>query len=126
MMVSDHINWLEIIIIDKTIKPRYLRTYNKSQSLHYYHSYAVQDRINVFDLPIQRPLSCMPSPDLVAESLLPSSTDDAALVKNIKILFSRVLSETLKLFDVSFSDLIEVHIGHRRYREMSSKSHVVK
>ena len=75
----------------------------------------------MFHLPIQRPLSCMPFPDHVAKSLLPSSIDDATLVKNVRILFSRVLTETIKFFNVSFSDLIEWHIGHRRHREMSSK-----
>ena len=101
--------------IDKKITPRYSRTYNKSKSLHYYHSYAVQDRIIVFGLPTSIPRPLPMTSDLVAQSLLPSSADDATLVKNIKIIFSRVLNETLNFFHVTFSDVIEWHITHRCY-----------
>ena len=111
--------------VDKNVAPRYIRTDSKVKSLHYYHSYAVQDRINIDSLSDVQPLSCIPSPEAVAKSLLPSSNDDALLVQNIKILFSRVLVETLPSFNVSFSDLVTRHIQHRRYAEMSSKSLVV-
>lgn len=33
--------------IDKNVKPRYARQENKTLSMHYYHSYAVRDRIDI-------------------------------------------------------------------------------
>ena len=51
--------------------------------------------------------TCLPSPDVIAKSLLPTLSDDDVIVENIKILFSRVLSETLSFFSVSFSDLVQ-------------------
>ena len=61
----------------------------------------------------------------MAKSLLPSPDDDDILIRNIKILFSRILVETLPFFKVAFLDIIVKHISHNRYTEMSSKSVVV-
>ncbi|XP_019861291.1 PREDICTED: uncharacterized protein LOC109589693 [Amphimedon queenslandica] len=110
--------------IDKNVTPRYMRLNRKVKSLHYFHCYAVQDRI-YHDLPKERLPSCMPSPDAVAQSLLPSPDDDEILKTNIKILFSRILVEILPFFELCFSDIIPNHIEHKHYKEMSSKSVVV-
>ena len=99
--------------IDVRITPRYMRTDNKVKSLHYYQSYAVQDRIKLDNLFSERLPSCLPPPDDVAKSLLPTSSDDDNFIKNIKILFSRVLIETLPWFNNSFSDLVIRNIQHR-------------
>ena len=111
--------------IDKHIKPRYMRTGHKGKSLHYFHSFAVHNRINVDNFSTERAPSCLPSPNYVAKSLLPTTSDDDVVVQNVKILFSRVLTETLPFFNSSFSDLVIKNIRHRRYVEMSSKSVVV-
>uniref|UniRef100_A0A1X7THQ5 DUF6589 domain-containing protein n=1 Tax=Amphimedon queenslandica TaxID=400682 RepID=A0A1X7THQ5_AMPQE len=111
--------------VDKNVTPRYMRSDIRTKSLHYYHSFAVKSRINVDDLPSQKPDSCLPSPTYIAKSLLPSVNDDDCLIANLKILFSRILLQTLPAFEVNFSDLVCRHIVHRRYKEMSSKSTVV-
>lgn len=72
-----------------------MRPDHKSKSLHYFHSYAVHDRINVDSFHAELAPSCLPSPDTVAKSLLPTPSDDYTLVQNVKILFSRVLTQTL-------------------------------
>ena len=111
--------------VDRNIVARYMRTNHKVKSLHYYHSFAVRDRISVVDLSAEKPSLCLPSPDVVACSLLPQSVDDDTLYENIKILFSQVLVETLFCLETTFSDLIIRHIHHRQYSEMSSKSIIV-
>ena len=111
--------------IDSTVNPRYMRLDNKVKSLHYYHTYAVQDRINVHDFINDRQPLTSVSVQEKARSLLPTESDDDAIIKNIKILFARILFDTLKFFQMTFEDLIVEHIKHRRYQEMSSKSVVV-
>jgi hypothetical protein len=36
--------------IDKNVKPRHMRQEKQAQSMHYYHSYAVHDRILILGL----------------------------------------------------------------------------
>ena len=111
--------------IDFNIVPRYMRIDHKVNSLHYFHSYAVCDRISVENLPYQKPPSCLPSSKHISKMLLPTPSDDGAMINNIKIIFSRILCETLPFFNQVFSDLITKHIHHRRYSEMSAKSIIV-
>lgn len=92
-----------------------MRCDHRSKSLHYFNSYAVLDRIDVTSLDTSQPDSCQPSPDSIAKSLLPTCSDDNILVQNIKILFSRILCQTLPFFERAFSDIIVHHIKHRRY-----------
>ena len=48
--------------IDKNVRPRYLRSsIHRTESLHYFHSYAVRDRIGFNELPHKQPSSCLPS-----------------------------------------------------------------
>ena len=66
--------------IDKTVKQHYLRYgTQKTGSIHYFHSYAVANKIDFSSLPETTP----PLPNVgayqLAASLLPSPDDDAAL-----------------------------------------------
>ena len=65
-----------------------MRSDRKSQSLHYFHSYAVKDGINLAGFDYEVDPSCLPSPDEVAKSLLPTPINDDVIVSNLKILFS--------------------------------------
>lgn len=48
--------------IDKNVRPRYLRSsIHRTESLHYFHSYAVRDRIGFNELPHKQPSGCLPS-----------------------------------------------------------------
>ena len=69
--------------IDKTVKPRDMRSDYQAQSLHYFHSYAVRDRVSMdgFD-------DTASSPDIGAvrlELLLPTLQDEANIRKNMSI-----------------------------------------
>ena len=98
---------------------------NKTKSLHYYHFFGVLDRIKIDKLSDKVPLlSDIPTQEM-ARSLLPSKSDDRSLIKNINVLFSRILNESLSFFNTAFGDLIINHIHHRHYSEISFKSVVV-
>ena len=109
--------------LDKTIKPRYMRSdTHKSESMHYFHSYAVADRIDFSDLSETAPP--LPSVSLrqIATSLLPSPEDDLAIRNNLAVLVSRVLVSNLDFFKVAFDGVVDWHIKHDFYKQMSSKS----
>ena len=113
--------------IDKIIRSRYLRTNSNATatSLHYFHFYAVKDRIDFGDLR-EKAIVCDGADQLqLALSLLPSPEDDEAIRKNICILISRILYNNLGFFKTAFDGIVEWHIEHSYYKEMSTKSDVV-
>lgn len=61
----------------------------------------------------------------LALSLLPSPEDDDTIRKNICILISRILYNNLDFFKTAFDGVVEWHIEHSYYKEMSTKSDVV-
>ncbi|KAL5463740.1 hypothetical protein EMCRGX_G032667 [Ephydatia muelleri] len=67
----------------------------------------------------------MPDKTEIAATLLPSLNDDQILKENVAILVSRILTNNLKFFRLTFQELIQWHIKHPYYKEMSSKSLVV-
>ena len=88
--------------IDKIIRRRYLRCDSNATatSLHYFHFYAVKDRIHFGDLG-ERPIVCDGADQLqLALSLLPSPEDDVAIRRNICVLISRILYNNLGFFKV--------------------------
>ena len=108
--------------LDKTIKPRDMRSNHQSQSLHYFNLYAVRDRIDY------RPFSCESSiidPTEVDLSVfVPSAADMDSLLTNITILVSRILCEYFPTLS-EYSSSVTQHIPHKYSKEMSTKSHVV-
>lgn len=112
--------------IDKGTKARYMRNDKyRDQSLHYFNFLAVQNRIDFTDYPDIQPDTCLDHPERRAKFLLPSQQDDATLRRNISILVSRVLAEHMPFFKYTFEDVVDWHIQHQYYSEMSSKSVVV-
>ena len=103
-----------------------MRLNARTKSLHYFHAYAVADRIPFNYLDNKCAAYCLPSRDFIAKSLLPTPSDDEALKSNLKVIISRFLVVNLKFFEQCFADLVSKHIKHRRYSEMSSKSTVVR
>lgn len=113
--------------IDKIIRRRYIRTDSNATatSLHYFHFYAVKDRIDFGDLG-EKTIVCDGADQLqLALSLLPSTEDDVAIRRNICVLISRILYNNLGFFKVAFDGVVEWHIEHAYYKEMSMKSDVV-
>lgn len=111
--------------IDKTVKRRYLRSDKGNLSLHYFHSYAVLDRIDVSCLSESPLPTCLNSPDKIAESLLPSLSDDSSMKTDFAILVSRVLAKHLEFFSFGFQDVVQWHISHKFSMQMAKKSTVV-
>jgi hypothetical protein len=90
------------------------------------HSYAVQDRIDISNLSDEMVPTCLPSPECLASSLLPTVDDDSVLHNNFATLISRVLKEHYPFFKQNFEDVVVQHIPHLHDREMSQKSEIVR
>ena len=113
--------------IDKSIKPRYMRSELKGKDLlHYFHFFAVSNRIDTSEqLHTPPPPPCHLSHKACALSLLPTIEDDHALQQNMAILISRILVNHFDSLNFSFSDVVQWHIPHQYTKEMSKKSDVV-
>ena len=107
--------------IDKNVKPRYLRINKRTQSLHYFNSYAVKDHIKV---------SCQqdtPSCDrlvLNKSVILPDREDNVHFFNNCVVLVSRILVDYIPFFGV-FKEVVTRHIEHDQSEAMQHKSTVV-
>ncbi|XP_064386655.1 uncharacterized protein LOC135335133 [Halichondria panicea] len=111
--------------VDKGIKQRYMRVgTSKPDDIHYFHSYAVGDRIDFMNLSDQVIPTLQQNSEQVAVSLLPTSDDDLALRNNMCILMSRILYENMGFFNLAFDGVVDWHIKHQFYDEMSTKSKV--
>lgn len=142
--------------IDKNIRPRYQRHNMRGQSLHYFHGYAVKDRVNLSELLDKPPARTMPKSSV----FIPSLSDLTSLKEELAILIARCvytynsISHTPKcmymctitcektnkyvcisLFRVlvqhmsCFKDqskLVVTHIPSRHSKEMERKSEVVR
>ena len=71
--------------IDKNTKPRYQRHENRGKSLHYFHGYAVRDRLDLSALSNLCPPPCSPALPV----FLPSESDLHLLKGDFKTLISR-------------------------------------
>ena len=95
---------------------------SRTQSLHYFHSFAIQDRVSALDMPDSKlhiNLSSLP-----LNSLLPTEEDLEALKASCVILLSRVLVKYIPAF-AQFAEGVVKHIPHKYQDEMSRKSKVV-
>ena len=106
--------------IDKTICPRQETIEHHTQSLHYFHAYAVKDRCDMSHL---QDVPSRPSVSNVdVDLLLPSQEDSLKLHENVTVLVERVnhcmfFKENLKV--------MTPHINHPYSRERGVKSEVV-
>ena len=70
--------------IGKGVKARFMRNQkHRDQSLHYFHSFAVKNRVDHTDYPDVYPDTCLDQPKRRAKTLLPSKEDDITLRRNI-------------------------------------------
>ena len=107
-------------------KARFMRAGRfQNQSLHYVNSYAVLSRIDHNHLPDIHPDSCINSPTVNARLLLPSFDDDSSLWRHFMTYVSLVIHDHMKYFKFSFDGIIDWHIKHQYYKEMSTKSKIV-
>ena len=83
----------------------------------FFHSFAVQDRIDFSHLSDTLPLMCSNKPAKVALELLPTDDDDSALEKLFQVHVSRILATHMNYFSFSFEDVVEKHIEHDYHRD---------
>lgn len=109
---------------DWNVTPSFIRTDCQTQSVHYFHSYAVRDRIDLSSLSdIQ--LTNQPTTSEVVSKLLPTIHEESLIHDNFAVLLARMLCSNMKYFQWTFAGCIDWHITHRHSAEMSTKSEVV-
>lgn len=124
--------------IDKNVRPSYQRQDRTTQSLHYFHSYALKNRINICEMSDKRPDSI----DLSPTNILPNQSDVKKMIEEYEIFVSRFacvwsyldfkyaisLSRVLVQHMSEFhgeKDMVTWHIPFTFSKEMSHKSEVV-
>ena len=107
--------------IDREVCPRDMRSDYQTRSLHYFHTYAVKDRV---DLSSISDLAVCHETCINIEAILPSIADMKEIRKNIGVLFARVLKKYMPFFN-QYGKGVEKHIRHQFSSEMSKKSEVV-
>lgn len=108
--------------IDKEIKPRNMTSEHQKQGLHYFHMYAVRDRVDLSGYSSEAPKPDIGTMDL--ETLLPSHDDERALQENFVFLTGRVLKKYMPFFK-KFGAGLGRHIQHEHVIAMATKSEVV-
>ena len=105
--------------IDKTVKPRDMRSNVQTKSLHYVQMYSVKNRID-FSALSQVPRSLNIDDSLY--SILPSEEEYKALKQNFAILVARTIHEHIPFVGKDFKGLIPMNIPHQYADRMSAKS----
>ena len=75
--------------VDKDVRPSFQRIDYKTHSLHYFHAYAVLDRIDLSNLSDSPPLK-----EIAASTFLSSPQDKSELTSNFEVLVSRYVIVT--------------------------------
>ena len=96
---------------------------HQARSLHYFHSYAVRDRINLSQFSDEVKV---PDPKCIQlDNILPTKEDEEELRKNFTILMARTLCDYMPFFQKFGKGALERHISHKFSVEMSKKSEIV-
>ena len=99
-----------------------MRINNQTKSLHYFHAFAVKDRINFSDITNNAELVF---PDDIDYSVFyPNDDDDAQLVSNFQTLVTRIFVEHIPHLQHMFGKVTH-NIQHKYSKNMSIKSTVV-
>lgn len=111
--------------IDKNILPRYNRQSYQTVSMHCFNSYAVHDRVSIHGLSDVPPnVADINLLSIPVTDILPSMADHYSITNNFTII-SRMLTSHLTHFKDNFNDVVDRHIKHDYYSQMSSKSEIV-
>ena len=114
--------WLVGDNVDKTIKPRDMRLNSQTTSLHYFHTYAVKDRISFKHLSTDA--NMIVQKDIDFKMFYPSEADKIQLVSNFETLVTRMLVQHVPGLQCLSADVN--HYIERQYsKNMALKSEVV-
>ena len=108
--------------IDIDIRPQHQTIDTRTQLLHYFHAFAVLDRIDLSSQSEVRPDVNPHEFDL--QTLLPTSEDIQKLKSNFQVYISQIITEYLKSMK-PLSVVVPQHIEHAHSIEMSKRSFVV-
>ena len=109
--------------LDLTVKVRDMRQDNPNESYHFFHTIAVQDRIDVNHLDSSKPQQLVSN--LSVSDFLLSSSEYNCLREDFIVLVARVIVNEFKQFRF-LAGGVPSHISHRYSQQMASKSTVVR
>ncbi|XP_062512946.1 uncharacterized protein LOC134188769 isoform X2 [Corticium candelabrum] len=106
--------------IDKNVRPSNQRVDHQTRSYHYFHSFALLDRIDLSISSNRAPNTF----NLTIDDFLINSHDIMQLERDFEVLLSRVLVRRIPDFEHQAADVVW-HIPCKYQKEMSSKSKMV-
>ena len=109
--------------LDLTVKVRDMRQDNPNESYHFFHTIAVQDRIDANHLDSPKPQQLVSN--LSVSDFLLSSSEYNCLREDFIVLVARVIVNEFKQFRF-LAGGVPSHISHRYSQQMASKSTVVR
>ena len=109
--------------LDKHVTPHFIRISRQSQSLHYFNSFTVKNRVDLTSFSSFKPIINI---NVNTADILPSSEVHSQVLGNITILVARILVDNMAVFKLYFDDGVVRHIHHKYTNEMSNKSEVVR
>ena len=107
--------------VDGKIRPRFMRSDNQSKEFHYFHQYAVRDRVDTSHFSEEPPSV---DPNAALHKLIPTAEDDAAMLTNFSTLVTREIVQRMPFFAKAFPVTVS-HISHTYSKEMARKSEIV-
>ena len=124
---SQSVDWKGFKIVgdnlDKNYKPRHQTLTHQNQSMHFFQSFAVMDRVNLSEYSDIPPVQHI-SEQIIKSTFIPSDDEQIILRSHFVVLIARVLVECIPCF-AKFKDIVPKHITHQHYSEMCTKSKVV-
>ena len=108
--------------VDKNVKPRDMRLNSQTTSLHFFHTYAVKDRICFSHLSTD-PIEIVQD-SINFEMFYPTVGDNTQLVSNLETLVARMFVQRIPGLQ-SLSAEATPHIKHQYSKQMALKSEVV-
>ena len=107
---------------DLEVKARYQTKSQNNKSLHYFHAYAVKDRVVAQGLDNKRPQKSIG--EIEMQEFLPTPEVQEAIVSDLVNIIPRVLVKYLTPYS-TFKKAVIYHIPHPHSKEMVEKSEVV-
>ena len=107
---------------DLEVKARCQTKSQNNKSLHYFHAYAVKDRVIPKGLSNQRPQKGIDEVEM--QEILPTAEVQESILSDLCYIIPRVIAEYLLPYK-TFRKAVHYHIPHAHSQEMTEKSEVV-
>ena len=107
---------------DMEVKARCQTKSDNNKSLHYFHAYAVKDRVVSEGLESTRPQKSIDEVEM--QEILPTAEVQESIISDLAHMIPRVIVQYLSPYK-SFRKAVQYHIPHPHSQEMAGKSEVV-